>query len=68
MAIWIVKVVRKTFISTASGIVNLPEGFSVRVNSQCSCNYDAHKAALELELGEKVATISVVSDWQWIPM
>ena len=68
MAVWIVKATIKTTVSLATSTVNIPEGYSVKVNSPWPFNWDEFRTSLERDLGGKVVAFSNDSTWKWDQM
>ena len=49
-------------------MINIPQGFSVRVNSNWPFDWDGFKRAVEHELGDSIIAFSNDDTWKWEQM
>lgn len=68
MPVYNVKASRNTTVTLKTGMINIPQGFSVRVNSNWPFDWDGFKRAVEHELGGSIIAFSNDGTWKWEQM
>ena len=68
MAVFIAKSRVSQTVTLTSGMVTLPQGYSVKVNSNWPYDWNALKSAVERDLGGPIVAMTNSDIWDWQQM